>query len=648
MLARLLSALFLAAIALAAPTGIAGAAHAQTAAATEGAQTAWRLLDYIAVDYAGAVDKGRIINAGEYAEMVEFAEQAHSRIVALPAKPARAGLEQQVAGLQAAIAGKAAAAEVARRAHAAGAELIRIYPVPLAPTQAPSAARGAELYRAQCATCHGANGDGHGPAAAGLDPPPIAFTDRDRALQRSVFGLQQVIAQGLDGTSMQSYAELPPADRWALAFHVSALAFAPAEVRRGKEIWDSDAKLRRALTPEKLVMTTPAALAGEIGAERADAVTAYLRHDPDAAFAERQAGALEVGRSRLADALAAYQAGDARRAGNLALSAYLDGFEPIEPVVAARDRTLVPRVEAAMADVRSSIAKGAPIDTVRAHLHRVDQLFAEVEQEMAGGTTSASASFLGAFTILAREGLEALLIVVAMIAFLQRAERREVLPYVHGGWVAALVAGALTWGAATWLIEISGASRELTEGFGSVLAAVVLLWVGLWMHGKSHAQGWQTYIHNQLAGVLSRPSGSWLVFGLAFVVVYREVFETILFYTALWAQGNGHAVLAGAAAAVLFLAIVAWIMFRYSRRLPLREFFLYTSGLIAILAVVLIGKGVAALQEAGYLPVTPVAGVPRIELLGLFPSVEGVAAQVLMIGCIVAGVLWNQRRAAHG
>lgn len=642
MLARLLSALLLVALALAAP------AVAQ-APADASAQTAWRLLDYIAVDYAGAVDGGRIVSASEYAEMTEFAAEARARIAALPAKPERTGLDQQVAGLQAAIAGKAAADEVARRAHAAGAELIRIYPVPLAPTQAPSAARGAELYRSQCASCHGANGDGNGPAAAGLDPPAIAFTDRERALQRSVFGLQQVIAQGLDGTSMASYAALPPADRWALAFHVSALAFTPAEASRGQEIWANDAKLRAGIDPEKLVMTTPAALAGELGTERANALMAFLRRNPEAVFAERQAGALEVARTRLSQALAAYEAGDSKQAGNLALAAYLDGFEPIEPVVAARDRTLVPRIETAMANVRSSIAKGAPAETVRANLHRVDQLFAEVEQSLAGGTTSASSSFLGAFTILAREGLEALLIVVAMIAFLQRAERREVLPYVHGGWVAALVGGALTWGAATWLIEISGASRELTEGFGSVLAAVVLLWVGLWMHGKSHAQGWQAYIQNQLQGVLARPSGNWLVFGLAFVVVYREVFETILFYTALWAQGNGRAVLAGAAAAVLLLAVVAWIMFRYSRRLPLREFFLYTSGLIAILAVVLIGKGVSALQEAGYLPVTPLSGVPRIEILGIYPTIEGVAAQLLMVALIVAGVLWNSRKtAAHG
>ena len=150
---------------------------------------------------------------------------------------------------------------------------------------------------------------------------------------------------------------------------------------------------------------------------------------------------------------------------------------------------------------------------------------------------SIGSSFAGAFTILLREGLEALLIVVAMIAFLRKAERADVLPYVHGGWIAALAAGGMTWAAATYLISISGASRELTEGFGSLIAAVVLVSVGLWMHGKAQADAWQRYVHEKLSHALSRKS-AWFLFLLAFVVVYREVFETVLFYAAMWSQGR--------------------------------------------------------------------------------------------------------------
>src|SRR3546814_18835702 len=106
---------------------------------------------------------------------------------------------------------------------------------------------------------------------------------------------------------------------------------------------------------------------------------------------------------------------------------------------------------------------------------------------------------------------------------------------------------------------------------------------------------------------LSRGS-AWFMSGLAFVVVYRGVFETILFYAALWTQGNGGTILAGALTAMLLLAIIAWVMLRYSRKLPITQFFAYSSILLAILAVVLAGQGVGALQEAGMIPIKQVPG----------------------------------------
>jgi high-affinity iron transporter len=232
-----------------------------------------------------------------------------------------------------------------------------------------------------------------------------------------------------------------------------------------------------------------------------------------------------------------------------------------------------------------------------------------------------------------------------MLAFLRKAERTDALRYVHGGWVVALLAGGATWLVATYVIGISGASRELTEGFGSLLAAVVLLSVGIWMHGKSHADQWQRYIREKFAGAINRQSG-WFLFGLAFVVVYREVFETILFYAALWAQGSGMAMLAGAASASAVLAGVAWAMLRYSRALPIGTFFRYSSWLMAILTVVLAGKGVAALQEAGWIDIAPLSAVPRVSILGLFPTVQSVAAQVMTVLAIVIGFAMNTRRGA--
>ncbi|HYG28580.1 MAG TPA: FTR1 family protein [Allosphingosinicella sp.] len=620
-------------------------APAPAAAQQVEVQTTWRLLDYVAVDYPEAVREGRVVNPAEYAEMTEFSASVRERIGRLPEHRAKAGLTAQADSLRRAIAAKVPAEQVAATARRLGRELLAAFPVPLAPRAAPDLGRAAQLYSENCAACHGPAGAGDGPMARGMEPPPIAFTDRARAQERSVFALYQVIEQGLEGTPMQSFAHLPAEDRWALAFHSGRFAYPAALAGEGERIWRGDAAIR-ALIPdlETLAAITPAALAARIGPEQAAALTAFLRANPDAVSAAA-GGPLDIARARLRDSLAAYRAGDRDAARELALAAYLDGFEPVEPLLTTRDGSLLRRVETAMAELRSAIASGRPAGEVETRIAALDRLFDETAAAIAPGEASAASSFVGGFVILAREGLEALLIVIAMIVFLQRAERREVLPYVHGGWIAALVAGVATWWAATHIVAISGASRETTEGVGSLFAAAVLVFVGIWMHGKAQAGEWQRYIREKLGHALSRGS-AWFLFLLAFVAVYREVFETILFYAALSAQGDGLALLGGALTAAILLAVVAWAMLKYSRRLPIAQFFNWSALLIALLAVVLAGKGVAAIQEAGLIGVTPVESAPSIPILGIAPTAEALGAQVAVLLILLVGFGRNRRRGA--
>ena len=610
------------------------AAAAQAAGPAADVQTSWRLLDYIAVDYREAVQGARVVNPAEYSEMKEFSASVSDKIAGLPAKPQRSGLLAEAKALEGAVAAKAEPQVIARQAKALAEALLAAYPVPLAPTAAPDLDRGAKLYAETCASCHGGKGEGPSGAFAKLDPPPIAFANRERARERSLFGLYQVISQGLEGTAMQSFAALPEKDRWALAFHVGGLAYGDAA--RGETIWREDPAVR-ALVPDlaALVALTPAEVEARIGADKAAAVTAFLRSNPEA-FGSGESGTLALARARLRESLAAYARGDRPEAKRLALSAYLDGFEPVEAVLATRDGSLMARVEAVMGEYRNAIARGAPEDQLRSRLSAAEAVLDQAEAALAPEAESGTATFLGAFAILLREGLEALLVVIAMIAFVRRAERSEALPYVHAGWVGALLAGAVTWAVATYAIGISGASRELTEGFGSILAAVILLSVGIWMHGKAQAEEWRRYIATKMQGALSRGS-AWFLFGLAFIVVYREVFETILFYAALWSGDNGATILAGALSAVVVLAAIAWAMLRFSARLPITEFFRWSAILIAVLAVVLAGKGVGALQEAGLIGVTPVAAVPRITILGLFPTAEAIGAQLATLAAVLLG-----------
>jgi high-affinity iron transporter len=621
---------------------------AGSALATPQVQTLWRLLDYIAVDYPGAVSGGAVISQAEYGEMTEFSTTVREGLAGLPAHPSRQALEAQAVMLQDAIAGKAAPAEVERQARALAEALLSAYPVPRAPTGVPDLASAAALYQHNCASCHGATGAGDGPAGASLDPPPIDFTDAARARQRSVFALQQVIDQGLEGTSMVSYAHLPEDQRWALAFYVGQLAFPAAVASRGEALLREHPEARAAVPDlAALVHVLPAGLAG-LPQDAADDITAYLRRQPQAALAlveaGQQEGALALARTRLIEGVEAYAAGDAAVARDKVLSAYLDGVEPIEPLLGTRDAGLLRELETAMASVRARIGQGAGVADVRTSADAAEALLNRAEatlddNDSAGATTA----FIGALTILLREGLEALLIVIAMIAFLRKAGRVEAMRYVHGGWIGALVAGGATWVAATYLVTISGASRELTEGFAALFAAVVLVSIGIWMHGKSNADAWQRYIREKLSHALSRGS-AWFLFLLAFIVVYREAFETVLFYAALWSQGHHSAIMAGAATAVAGLAVVAWLMLRYSRKLPFGKFFAASAALVAVLAVVLAGKGVAALQEAGWVSMSLFDG-PRMDLLGIHPTIQGVTAQLVVLVALLLGFAWNTRNA---
>ncbi|HEX9953909.1 MAG TPA: FTR1 family protein [Allosphingosinicella sp.] len=618
---------------------------APAAAQDAGVQTTWRLLDYIAVDYREAVQGGKVVNPAEYQEMEEFSATVREGLAKLPAKPAKAQLSSDAQALQAAIAAKAAPDDIAKRARGLAGALLTAYPVPLAPQAAPDLARGEALYRTSCASCHGLDGKAGTPMSEGMDPPPIAFADRGRAAERSVFGLYQVIDQGLEGTAMGSFGHLPAEDKWALAFYAGRFAYPEALAAEGKRLWESDASLRRRI-PDLAALTgiTPAALAAQIGEDKAIALTAYLRANPSAVSNGSEGGAatLQIARERLRQSVAAYRAGDAAAAKSHALAAYLDGFEPVEPVLNARDSGLMARVEAAMAGLRAAIADGVPADQVAARAAEVEALLGEAEKVLAPGEASSASAFLGAFSILLREGLEALLIIVAMLTFLRKAERPEMVRTVHYGWATALLAGVATWWAATHLITISGAGRELTEGFGALFAAVVLLFVGIWMHGKAQADEWQRYLKEKLGTALTRGS-AWFLFVLAFVAVYREVFETILFFAALSAEGNVGSLFLGGAAGVVCLTAIAIAMFRFSKRLPIAKFFAYSALLMAILAVVLAGKGVGALQEAGMIGVTPLASFPRVPILGLTPSLETVGAQVVTLVLLVLGFTRNRR-----
>jgi high-affinity iron transporter len=251
---------------------------------------------------------------------------------------------------------------------------------------------------------------------------------------------------------------------------------------------------------------------------------------------------------------------------------------------------------------------------------------------------------LNSALIILREGLEATLILAAIIAMLKVMGATNAIRFIHFGWILALVAGGLTWLAAQTVLTFSGQHRESMEGFISVFAAVALFYVGYWLHTRTEAKRWHAFIQDKVQSVLSSKSIFGLV-GISFFAVYREAFEVVLFYQALWLQNEDshNAVLGGFATGVVALLAVTFAIFRLGLRMPLKYFFGVTGTLLYIMAFIFAGTGINQLQAAGWIPATSLNFPPAVPLLGIYPTMETLAVQGLLLCLFIATSLWMAR-----
>ncbi|MEI6723417.1 MAG: FTR1 family protein, partial [Betaproteobacteria bacterium] len=477
-------------------------AFALPAFAQDRAQTVLHLLDYVGVDYGGAVENGAVKSADEYKEMVEFTAQALEGIKALPENPSRAVLVTDATSLAKLVSDKADAASVAQASARLRWALISAYKLQVAPLRAPDLARGAALYAANCASCHGALGHGDGPAAQGLDPAPANFTDSVRMANRSLYGIYSTITLGVTGTSMTAYRQLREEDRWALAFFAAGFGVPAERVKAGATLWKSP-EARRAF-PDLAALTSLSAneVLQKQGKDAA-LVHDYLHAHPEAP-ASLKPMPIAFARQKLAEALGAHSNGDRAGAREAATTAYLEGFELVEAGLDNVDKPLRLAIEHEMLALRAAFGEEEGHEKIARKVAQVDALLAQAQERLAPGELTPGAAFVSSLVILMREGLEAILLLAAIIAFVTRTGRRDALPYVHAGWVAALLLGFATWAAASYLIGISGANREMTEGVTALIASAMLLYVGYWLHGKGQAQAWSAFIRDSIGQALQK------------------------------------------------------------------------------------------------------------------------------------------------
>ncbi|TCL07220.1 FTR1 family iron permease [Sodalis ligni] len=352
--------------------------------------------------------------------------------------------------------------------------------------------------------------------------------------------------------------------------------------------------------------------------------------------------------SAVAAAIAQYRAGQGKEGMMAIQDAYFDHFEAsgMENKIGSRDTAFKTALEGYFTRLVSLMKAGAPLDQVQQQADALGQNLSKAVDMLGAGQESHWGLFIYSLLIIVREGLEALLIVTAIIAYLVKNKHQDKLPMINQSVWVALLASLVTAGLFQWMFANSGANRELLEGGTMMVAVVTLFFMSYWLLSKVEARHWKAYLEGKLS--LSLTSGSlaglWFT---SFLAVYREGAETVLFYYALIGDSAGVAghmsILAGFLVGCVVLLLV-YVLMRYTVvKLPLKPFFMFTGGFMYLMAFVFAGQGVLELIEGKLFEPTLLKNMPQISLLGIYPYLETLAPQaVLVLAALFA--LWVMRR----
>ena len=624
---------------LLAVTAVAPQQQQQATAAQDRVPVARRIaatVQLAAQEYRIGVVDGRVVAKAEVDEAELFLQEAQRSVALLPPDVGRPAAADIAAMLR--LAGSTAPPDsLDARVRSLTAGLTERLGITLdeLPAQTPSLARGAEIYQANCAGCHGAVGRADGPQAAGLEPPPTNLADGAALRDVSPLDYYRRISIGTAGTAMPAFeGRLPAEDRWAVALFASILRV-PAP--RG----DVPPALRTFATTGKMTDDEVLDALGVESRTRPDALgrlAAVRTFQAD--HGDASAEVFATVRRQLDSAFVLARTGSPAASGR-AFDAYMT-FEQVERGVRAKNPGLAAELEAAFATLRTRAAGGATPAELGALWRQLEAGLENAERTL-GDQLSPLNLFVQSFIILLREGLEAILIVGALMTFLSKMGAGERKRDIHIGVGAAIGASLLTAVALETIFVLSPAHREALEGGTMVLATVVLFYVSYWLLSKMEVVKWNHFVKSKVQDALD--SGSALALAsAAFLAVYREGFETVLFYKALFVTGSGGgtiAVVAGILAGAVVLVFVYIGINRFGVRLPLKPFFAFTSAFLYYMAFVFAGKGIAELQEGGLIGTTILPWAPRIPALGIYPTAESLGAQAVLVFLAIVALVWN-------
>jgi len=545
-------------------------------------------------------DRGRLVAQLEYDETTDFlrdAGEVAKRLKSYSAGQTRAILDT----LTRAVTAKKPVGEVRAIHTRFAASLGKAGAIDL-PTSPLDTAQGRALYTSNCASCHGVGGLGDGPASRSLTIAVPAIGSRDSLPDFSPVLAFNVVSVGISGTPMPAFSEtLSPQERWNVVNYVYAMRSEP--------------------------MQLPAA-----------------SQDASALIADSTAQSVM---SLLDSAMQFALSGKMAEAGDRAFDAYI-AFEPLETPVRAKKPAMVSTMERYFADFKGALRRN-DMEGARGARNAIESgmpAMVELARKQAGGW----GSFFQSLLIILREGFEAILVIGAVVAFLIKTGHREKLRSIWFGAILGLLASAATAFLLKGVFAYMPGSRSIVEGVTMLIAVAVLFSVSYWLISKVEAAKWQQFIHEKVNRSVEEGGGKALAL-VAFLAVYREGAETALFYQALFSEGNVAIPLSlGILVGFALLAVIFTLFYRFGIRIPLRPFFTATSVLLYYMAFVFMGKGISELQEGNIIPITVLPNFPHAPSLGIFPSVETVAGQGLLIALFAFAVAktWSGSRVNPG
>ena len=332
-------------------------------------------------------------------------------------------------------------------------------------------------------------------------------------------------------------------------------------------------------------------------------------------------------------------AGDYQAASNK-IREFITIWPSVEIEISTRNSSLYTKIESDMPIIASDLLK-SNVDQ-QAITKQLNTFRTEIELIQG----DSDYTIWDAALILLREGLEALLIILALVSFLNKSGQNKMRKWIYvGAFVGVLLSAVAAILMSTILNSATiDTNRELMEGYVGLVAATMMIGVGIWLHSKSSVVSWNRYISKQMGNAIS--SGS--IFAMAmisFLSVFREGAETLVFYAGIAPKMETSQFILGIVVALLILAVLAVVLFKASGKIPIHKFFAVATILIYVLAFKIIGVSLHTLQLTDNLSTTIVDGLPVISLIGFYPTVETIIGQSILLVLVAATVLYKKKQA---